>query len=80
MKLKHKQARKLAMIGEKVITQLFKIEVPDRDDTDYTPRLPKLTQSLPKTSPRHPKGTQKASKRHPKGSPEPPKKFDKKTT
>ena len=36
-----------------------------------TPRLPKLTQSLPKTSPRRPKGTQKASKRHPKGSPEP---------
>jgi len=35
------QARKLAMIGEKVITQLFKIEVPDRDDADYINRRSK---------------------------------------
>lgn len=36
------QARKLAMIGEKVITQLFKVEVPDRDDIDYINRRSKL--------------------------------------
>ena len=40
------QARKLAMIGEKVITQLFKIEVPDRDDADYINRRSKyMTQT-----------------------------------
>ena len=36
------EARKLAMIGEKVITKLFKIEVPDRDDIDYINRRSKL--------------------------------------
>jgi hypothetical protein len=35
------QSRKLAMIGEKVITQLFKVEVPDRDDADYINRRSK---------------------------------------
>lgn len=36
------QARKLTMIGEKVITKLFKVEVPDKDDIDYINKRSKL--------------------------------------
>ena len=36
------EARKLAMIGEKVITKLFKMDVPDENDADYINRRSKL--------------------------------------